>query len=152
VTGPTGATGATGPAATSVYGSKYQDTANTLDLTANTPTEVTLGQNGANSSVDVSMANSLKITETGVYLINYQFTGSPSNANTLTIAVANNNTNLAGTVTQKTLAQNEELSISKSIVTPLNNGDVVTLTITSTDATTISFGDTLNAYLSVVAI
>ena len=161
-TGPTGpqglqgiqgATGPTGPdGSISAYGEKYTEATNPITLEANTQTQVPLESNGPGSNVSYDTTNVLTINDTGVYQIDFLLNASPSAATTLTAAVRQNNTNITGTLITLTTDTDDNALFTASAITNLNANDQIDLTVTSSNAVTLTFGDNTSIKLSVIKL
>lgn len=161
-TGPTGpqglqgiqgATGPTGPdGSIAAYGEKYTEATNPITLEANTQTQVPLESNGPSSNITYDTANVLTIENAGVYQIDFLLNASPSTPTTLTAAVRQNNTNISGTQITLTTDTDDNALFTASAITTLNANDQIDLTVTSSNAATLTFGANTSTKLSVIKL
>ena len=148
-TGPTGATGATGPSGESglgAYGGKYNDTAQILALTNGVPTTIEIPSVMPINGVQYTPANSITINESGDYEINYSANVTSTNSATIAIAVRENGTAIDSATLTNIFSDGENNIYSGSVIRTLQAGDVIDMTLTSTEAAT---GSVNNATLSV---
>lgn len=148
---PQGPTGPTGPAAVTAYGGKYSNTAQTINLSAGTPAQIALPQNMPNLNTEYG-TNSITITESGVYEINFFSHISVSAGTTLTQSIRANGVNIASTVTQRSLSVGSISIISGNTIVSLTEGTVLDMTIYGLLALTVSLGAGVNASLSIKKI
>lgn len=151
-TGPTGPTGATGPAITSVYGSKYNTSADTITLTQDVLSNVNLGTSGPNAGITNTNTNTLTINEDGIYQISYFFQGASSATGELTIELTRNTNPITSTSIIKDVTANKDESFNGSTIISLSAGDEIGLGISSSVAATITPASGTNAYLNITKI
>ena len=93
--------------------------------------------------------NSITVDEDGDYEINFGLIGSVDPASTITLSVNVNGTpEASGTISQDFISGTAR-SMNGSTIISLNDGDVVTLTVEGTAATTLTPQDNTNTYLTV---
>ena len=150
--GATGATGATGPTGAAnglnAYGGLYTTAAPSLSLST-TAQQVTLGDTMPETGVTYTPANSITVTDTGLYDIFYSITLTPDTADTITVSPRVNNTDVTGASSVHTLDADEESTFTKSTLVSLNAGDVVDLAVTATQAVTAPVSSGTGAVLVV---
>mgnify|MGYP004508706079 CR=1 FL=1 len=151
-TGPTGPKGEEGTASLDTYGSKYSTANSTITLTADQDGVIPLATAGPISGITGTTANTLTITETGVYKIDYFFNGSSSAEGTLTLEVLQNGTPIGRTSIEKEVTANQDETISGSALVNLTANDQISLGLNSTVNATISPASSTNAYLELVKI
>lgn len=150
ITGPTGATGPTGSSeGLNAYGGKFSNTDQTINLTIATPSQIALANTMPNSNVTYATANTITVTEAGVYEINYYTNMSAAIATTVTFAVRNNGTNIPSSVISRALSVGVNTIYSGSIIVNLNAGVNLDLAISSLLAVGVTLGSGVNATLSV---
>ncbi len=145
-TGPTGPTGPAGENGLGAYGGKYNDTAQILALTNGVPTTIELPTDMPNNNVQYTPANSITINEAGDYEINYSANVTSTNSSTIALAVRDNGTAIDSATLTNTFSDGENNIYSGSVIRTLAAGDVIDMTLTSTEAAT---GSVNNATLSV---
>ena len=150
--GATGATGATGPTGAAnglnAYGGLYTTAAPSLSLST-TPQQVTLGDTMPETGVTYTPANSITVTDAGLYDIFYSITITPDTADTITVSPRVNNVDVTGASSVHTLDADEESTFTKSTLVSLNAGDVVDLAVTATQAVTAPVASGTGAVLVV---
>ena len=150
--GATGATGATGPTGAAnglnAYGGLYTTAAPSLSLST-TAQQVTLGDTMPETGVTYTPANSITVTDTGLYDIFYSITLTPDTADTITVSPRVNNTDVTGASSVHTLDADEESTFTKSTLVSLNAGDIVDLAVTATQAVTAPVSSGTGAVLVV---
>lgn len=153
--GPTGPTGPTGPAAeipTNTYGRKYDTTENSITLEQNIAQDIPLGSNGPSNGITLETQNKLTIPTTGIYKVDYYFSGSASTAADVTVNVKQNATPIGSTTINKSLTANVDTDFVGSTINSFTAGDKIGLSIESTAAATISPASDTSAYLNIIRI
>ena len=151
-TGPTGPTGPAGPTAIETYGRKYNTSTDNISLETNIAQNIPLGNNGPTNKITTATQNTLTITENGVYLVEYGFSGSSSTNATLTVEVNQNANAISGTSIVKTVTANNNTDFNSSTINSFAVGDEIGLSIKSSTAATITPANGTNAYLNIVRI
>ena len=152
IQGPTGPTGPAGPTAIETYGSKYNTSTDNISLETNIAQNIPLGNNGPTNKITTATQNTLTITENGVYLVEYGFSGSSSTNATLTVEVNQNANAISGTSIVKTVTANNNTDFNSSTINSFAVGDEIGLSIKSSTAATITPANGTNAYLNIVRI
>lgn len=151
-TGPTGPTGPAGPTAIETYGRKYNTSTDNISLETNIAQNIPLGNNGPTNNITTATQNTLTITENGVYLVEYGFSGSSSTNATLTVEVKQNANAIGSTSIVKTVTANNNTDFNSSTINSFAVGDEIGLSIKSSTAVTITPANGTNAYLNIVRI
>lgn len=151
-TGPTGPTGPAGPTAIETYGRKYNTSTDNISLETNIAQNIPLGNNGPTNNITTATQNTLTITENGVYLVEYGFSGSSSTNATLTVEVNQNANAIGGTSIVKTVTANNNTDFNSSTINSFAVGDEIGLSIKSSTTATITPANGTNAYLNIVRI
>ena len=151
-TGPTGPTGPAGPTAIETYGRKYNTSTDNISLETNVAQNIPLGNNGPTNNITTATQNTLTITENGVYLVEYGFSGSSSTNATLTVEVNQNANAISGTSIVKTVTANNNTDFNSSTINSFAVGDEIGLSINSSTTATITPANGTNAYLNIVRI
>ena len=148
--GDTGPQGETGPATDGLaaYGGLYSTSTDTVALTENTPVTLPLGNEMPMLNVTYG-ANSITIEQDGDYEINYGLLGSVNPASTITISVNVNGTPEVSGVISQDFITGTARSMNGTTIVSLNDGDVITLTVEGSAATTLTPLDNVNGYLTV---
>ena len=152
IQGPTGPTGPAGPTAIETYGRKYNTSTDNISLETNIAQNIPLGNNGPTNNITTATQNTLTITENGVYLVEYGFSGSSSTNATLTVEVNQNANAISGTSIVKTVTANNNTDFNSSTINSFAVGDEIGLSINSSTAATITPANGTNAYLNIVRI
>ena len=152
IQGPTGPTGPAGPTAIETYGRKYNTSTDNISLETNIAQNIPLGNNGPTNKITTATQNTLTITENGVYLVEYGFSGSSSTNATLTVEVNQNANAISGTSIVKTVTANNNTDFNSSTINSFAVGDEIGLSIKSSTAATITPANGTNAYLNIVRI
>lgn len=150
--GPTGPTGPTGPAGTSsvaVFGRKYDNSTNTINLEANISQEIPLGSTGPSSGITTGTQNALTITENGTYKVDYYFSGSTNTNANVTVEIKQNTTPIGSSTIIKDTTANEEVDFIGSSINSFAIGDKIGLSIESTSQITVSPSSGTSAYLNI---
>ena len=150
--GPTGPTGPAGPTAIETYGRKYNTSTDNISLETNIAQNIPLGNNGPTNNITTATQNTLTITENGVYLVEYGFSGSSSTNATLTVEVNQNANAIGGTSIVKTVTANDNTDFNSSTINSFAVGDEIGLSIMSSTTATITPANSTNAYLNIVRI
>ena len=151
-TGPTGPTGPAGPTAIETYGRKYNTSTDNISLETNVAQNIPLGNNGPTNNITTATQNTLTITDNGVYLVEYGFSGSSSTNATLTVEVNQNANAISGTSIVKTVTANNNTDFNSSTINSFAVGDEIGLSINSSTTATITPANGTNAYLNIVRI
>lgn len=152
IQGPTGPTGPAGPTAIETYGRKYNTSTDNISLETNIAQNIPLGNNGPTNKITTATQNTLTITENGVYLVEYGFSGSSSANATLTVEVKQNANAIGSTSIVKTVTANNNTDFNSSTINSFAVGDEIGLSIKSSTAATITPANGTNAYLNIVRI
>lgn len=157
-TGPAGPQGNTGPAGpsgtteTNTYGRKYDTSQTPLTLTENTPQDVPLASNGLASGITQETANKLTIPSSGIYKIDYYFSGNSNTATDVTLTLNQNATTVSNATISKNLAANADTALIGSTINNFNANDKIGLQIEATNNATITPSSDTSAYLNIVKI
>lgn len=151
VQGPAGPTGPTGPSL-STFGRKYDNANDSLSLEASIAQNVPLGSTGPTNNITTSTQNSLTITQNGVYLVEYFFSGSSSVNTELTLEVKQNSVPIGSTTIEKNVTANTEADFVGSTINSFSLGDEIGLSLQSTQAATITPSSGTNAYLNITRL
>lgn len=153
--GPQGNTGPAGPSGTTetnTYGRKYDTSQTPLTLTENTPQDVPLASNGLASGITQETANKLTIPSSGIYKIDYYFSGQSNTATDVTLTLNQNATTVSNATISKNLAANADTALIGSTINNFNANDKIGLQIEATNNATITPSSDTSAYLNIVKI
>lgn len=152
--GPTGATGPTGPSGTNpaVFAYKYNDEGNTKELTANQTEQVDLAINSEASGISITLENSMIINTTGIYKIEYFFSGSISENAALVIELENNGISINGSEISKDAIANTDTDFHGAVVLEANQNDVINIGVRANKNVTLTPAPDVNAYLIITKL
>ena len=154
-TGPRGPQGPAGPPGTeftSSYGMRYLMTETQITLPQATDTVIPLPEKGVALFTEYPDNNSIKIKESGVYLVSYTLCGGTNEECSLTMSVKANDLLLPATNTTSEFQAQIVNCINSSTIVSLNKDDLITLNVKSSMNVNISFNGSTNAMLSVIKI
>lgn len=145
-------TGPSGTIQTNIYGRKYNTSQNTLTLEVSVPQDVPLGSNGPSNGITLNNQNKLTIPSDGTYKVDYYFSGSASTNTKITINVKQNDTPIGSTTISKDVTANVSSDFVGSTINAFKTNDQIGITISSTNAATITPGSDTSAYINIVKI
>lgn len=148
-TGPTGATGATGVADLNAYGGLYNATPQTLNLTLGDTTQLPIAATMPLKNVSYAPANSITVSATGVYEINYYTNVSAALGTTVTLEVRRNGTAIPQATLSRVLAVGVGSLYNGSFIITLNAGDVIDMALSALLAVGVTLGGGVNTTLTV---
>ncbi len=153
--GERGIQGPAGPPGTefvSSYGIRYSMSDTQLTLTQGIDTIIPLPEKGVAFLTEYPDENSIKIKESGVYLISYLLCGATNEECAITMSVrANDILQPATSATNEFSAQMINI-ISGSTIVSLQSNDLLTLNAKPSKTVNIKFNGSTNAMLNVVKI
>lgn len=132
-----------------VFGRKYDNSTNTINLEANISQEIPLGSTGPSSGITTDTQNALTITENGTYKVDYYFSGSTNTNANVTVEIKQNTTPIDSSTIIKNTTANEEGDFIGSSINSFAIGDKIGLSIESTSQITVSPSSGTNAYLNI---
>ena len=150
--GPVGPQGPTGQSFVSSYGIRYSMTDTQLNLPQATDTVIPLPEKGISFFTEYPDDNSIKIKESGVYLVSYLLCAATNEECSITMSVrANDILQPATSATSEFQAQLIN-NISGSTIISLQTNDLITLNVKSSKNVTMKFNGSTNAMLSIIKI
>ena len=158
VAGPQGLQGQQGPtgpaaaSATNTYGRKYDTTENNITLEQNIAQEIPLGSNGPSNGITLETQNKLTIPTTGIYKVDYYFSGSSSANADITVSVKQNDTSIGSTTISKNVTANVDADFVGSTINSFTANDKIGLAIESNTAATVSPASDTSAYLNIIRL
>ena len=102
-----------------------------------------------NLNTTYTPANSITVTQSGTYEINYYSNMTAAVATTITMAIRNNGTNIPATVISRALSINVGSIYSGSVIVTLPAGAVIDMAMSALLAVGVTLGTGVNATLSV---
>ena len=152
ITGPQGPIGPPGPSNITAYGIRYSMSDDQLNLQQAIDTTIPLNEKGVALFTEYPDDNSIKINESGVYLVSYFFTGATNEDCSLTTSIRANNILQPATNTTSEFQAQIINNISGSTIVSLLKDDHITLNIKSSITVNLIFNGSTNAMLSVIKI
>ena len=152
ITGPQGPIGPPGPSNITAYGIRYSMSDAKLNLQQAIDTTIPLNEKGVALFTEYPDDNSIKINESGVYLVSYFFTGATNEDCSLTTSIRANNILQPATNTTSEFQAQIINNISGSTIVSLLKDDHITLNIKSSITVNLIFNGSTNAMLSVIKI
>ena len=152
ITGPQGPIGPPGPSNITAYGIRYSMSDAQLNLQQAIDTTIPLNEKGVALFTEYPDDNSIKINESGVYLVSYFFTGATNEDCSLTTSIRANNILQPATNTTSEFQVQIINNISGSTIVSLLKDDHITLNIKSSITVNLIFNGSTNAMLSVIKI
>ena len=152
ITGPQGPIGPPGPSNITAYGIRYSMSDVQLNLQQAIDTTIPLNEKGVALFTEYPDDNSIKINESGVYLVSYFFTGATNEDCSLTTSIRANNILQPATNTTSEFQAQIINNISGSTIVSLLKDDHITLNIKSSITVNLIFNGSTNAMLSVIKI
>ena len=150
--GPVGPQGPTGQSFVSSYGIRYSMIDTQLNLPQATDTVIPLPEKGISFFTEYPDDNSIKIKESGVYLVSYLLCAATNEECSITMSVrANDILQPATSATSEFQAQLIN-NISGSTVISLQTNDLITLNVKSSKNVNMKFNGSTNAMLSIIKI
>ena len=152
IEGPTGPQGPAGKEFISAYGIRYSMTDTQISLTQGTDTVIPLPETGTALFTEYPDNTSIKIKETGVYLVSYSLCCATNEECSITTSVRANG--LLQPATNSTSEFQAQIinSISGSTIVSLTENDLITFEIKSSINVNVIFNGSTNAMLSVAKI
>ncbi len=150
---PQGATGPTGPSnGLNAYGGKYNNTSSNISLGIGTQSQIPLPVSLPNLNTTYTPNNSITILQDGIYEINYYVNLSAAIATTITLAVRSNGTNIASTVTSRSLSVGTNSVYNGSVLVNLTANSIIDIAISALIAVGVSLGSGTTACLTIKKI
>ncbi len=154
-TGPAGPQGPAGPPGTefiSSYGIRYSMTDTQFTLSQAVDTIIPLPEKGTSFLIEYPDNNSIKIKESGVYLVSYLLCGATNEECSITMSVRANDVLQPSTSATSEFSAQIINSISGTTIVSLQQNDLITLNAKSSKTVNMSFNGSTNAMLSVTKI
>ena len=153
-TGPTGADGEIGPTGPAnglnAYGGLYNDAVQALTLLIGIPVQVSFNNSMPFLNTTPSVTeNTIIVSESGDYEINFKIVGSISLALALSTFVRVNGAIIPASETSSLLTVGVENEITGSIIVSLSDGDEIDIAASALVAATLTLGADVNATLTV---
>ena len=150
--GPQGPAGPPGTEFVSSYGIRYSMTDTQFTLPQAIDTVIPLPEKGTAFLTEYPDANSIKIKESGVYLISYLLCGAPNEECSITMSVRSNDILQPATNATSEFSAQIITSISGTTICSLQSNDLITLNVKSSKTVNLKFNGSTNAMLSVTKI
>ena len=150
--GPQGPAGPPGTEFVSSYGIRYSMTDTQFTLPQAIDTVIPLPEKGTAFLTEYPDANSIKIKESGVYLISYLLCGATNEECSITMSVRSNDILQPATNATSEFSAQIITSISGTTICSLQSNDLITLNVKSSKTVNLKFNGSTNAMLSVSKI
>lgn len=144
--GSIGPTGPTGPLPRSVFGYKFSDAGNIVNLEDDTFKEVELNRTGEVMGI-INTGNAFTINEDGIYKIEYFFSASSSVQTALFTEIWLNGEFVEGSEVSKDVIVNNDTDFHSMTVTRAKKGDIINLVVKTRKASELTTAPDTNAFL-----
>lgn len=142
--------GPTGPSfGLNAYGGRYNNTGGSISLGIGTQSQVPLSVTMPNQNITYPTANSITVSQDGVYEINFFSNLSVALGTTVTLAVRSNGTNIPSTVISRTLSVGTSSIYSGSVIVTLSAGSIIDMAISALLAVGVTLGSGVNSTLTI---
>ena len=145
--GDIGPTGPTGPNPRSFYAHKFSDVGNTINLTEAISERIELNRTNFSDGINTNEEDIMIINTTGIYKIEYFFSGSSTVETALTVFVGNTDEAIDGSEISKDVTINTDTDFHGTLLARLEENDVVSLNIVAKKDTVVTPAPDTNAYL-----
>lgn len=149
---PKGDKGEKGDTPTPSYAMRYSLSEKQLTLPAATDVTLDMEETGPALFAEYVGNNSIKVNETGFYLVNFTFSGSTNEDTSITLSVRSNEILQPATNVTNEFNANFINTISGSTIISITKDDIITLNARSSNNVNISFNGSTNAMLNIVKI
>lgn len=149
---PKGEPGQAGKDFVSSYGIRYSMTDTQVNLVQGVDTVIPLPEKGVAFFTEYPDNNSIKIKETGVYLVSYLLCGATDEECSITMSIRANDILVPATNATSEFNAQFINNISGSTICSLQENDIVTLNAKSSKNVNIKFNGSTNAMLNLVKI
>ena len=147
--GPTGPTGPTGPSyGIGAYAERFSNTPQTVELTANVDKTLPMERLGPSLFTSYDTENAITINRDGLYFIQYQLSAAPSMDGNFTLSLMYNDTKIQGSDVNSEGISGYFSQISGFVLTPLKQGEVITLCVKCDISLNLTFNGSTNAKLT----
>ena len=150
--GPQGPAGPPGTEFVSSYGIRYSMIDTQLNLPQGIDTIIPLPEKGTAFLTEYPDNNSIKIKESGVYLVSYLLCGATNEECSITMSVRANNVLQPATSATSEFSAQIINNISGSTIVSLQSNDLITLNVKTSKTVNLKFNGSTNAMLSVTKI
>lgn len=150
--GEKGEPGQAGKEFVSSYGIRYSMTDTQVNLVQGVDTVIPLPEKGVAFFTEYPDNNSIKIKETGVYLVSYLLCGATDEECSITMSIRANDILVPATNATSEFNAQFINNISGSTICSLQENDIVTLNAKSSKNVNIKFNGSTNAMLNLVKI
>lgn len=150
--GEKGEPGQAGKDFVSSYGIRYSMTDTQVNLVQGVDTVILLPEKGVAFFTEYPDNNSIKIKETGVYLVSYLLCGATDEECSITMSIRANDILVPATNATSEFNAQFINNISGSTICSLQENDIVTLNAKSSKNVNIKFNGSTNAMLNLVKI
>ncbi len=150
--GPQGPAGPPGTEFISSYGIRYSMADTQITLPQGVDTIIPLPEKGVSFLTEYPDGNSIKIKESGVYLVSYLLCGATNEECSITMSVRANDILQPATSATSEFSAQMINNISGTTIVSLQPNDLITLNVKSSKAVNLKFNGSTNAMLSITKI
>lgn len=151
--GPTGPTGPTGPSyGIGAYAERFSNTPQTIELIANEEKTLPLEKMGPALFTSYDTENAITINRDGLYFIQYQLSTAPSMDGNLTLSLNYNDTKIQGSDVNSEGISGYFNQVNGFILTPLKQGEILTLCVKCNISLNLTFNGSTNAKLTLIKL
>lgn len=145
--------GPTGPSSgINAYGERYSNTPQIIPLTQDIDAIVTLEQTGPSLLTSYIDNHSITVNKEGLYLVLYYLSAAPSMDGNLTISIKSNGNKIPGSNINSEGISNYFNQINGSLITKINEGDKLSLSVKCNISLNLTFNGSSNARIIVIKL
>ena len=151
--GPTGPTGPTGPSyGIGAYAERFSNTPQTVELTANVDKTLPMERLGPSLFTSYVTENAIIINRDGLYFIQYQLSAAPSMDGNFTLSLKYDDTKIQGSDVNSEGISGYFNQINGFVLTPLKQGEIITLCVKCDISLNLTFNGSTNAKLTLIKL
>lgn len=135
-----------------IYGYKFSDVGTTYDLEILQGKTISLNRISDFKNIITDIEDEFVIINSGIYKIEYFFSGHSSEDTALFVGVSQNGEILDGTEISKDVIKNTDTDFYGVTLAELNENDSITLSLKSRKKTEVTSAPDINAYMIIIKI
>lgn len=144
--------GKSGTSNNPTYGYKFSDVGTTYDLEVLQGKTISLNRISDFKNIITDIEDEFVIINSGIYKIEYFFSGHASEDTALFVGVSQNGEILDGTEISKDVIKNTDTDFYGVTLAELNENDSITLSLKSRKKTEVTSAPDINAYMIIIKI
>ena len=153
IQGDVGPTGPIGPSyGIGAYAERFSNTPQTVELTANVDKTLPMERLGPSLFTSYDTENAITINRDGLYFIQYQLSAAPSMDGNFTLSLMHNDTKIQGSDVNSEGISGYFSQINGFVLTPLKQGEVITLCVKCDISLNLTFNGSTNAKLTLIKL